>query len=68
MLARLLAVNTMSMPASSCNLIASSVASSLPAASSSPCRRHCGHNLFGSASQDGFGRLPATVEGNINML
>ena len=29
-----------------------------------PCSRHCGHNLFGSASQDGFGRLPATVDGN----
>ena len=39
------------------------VASSLAAASSSPCRRHCGHSLFGSASHDGFGRLPATVEG-----
>src|SRR3974377_940447 len=57
--------HTMSMPASSCNLIASSVASSLPAASSSPCRRHWGHSLHGSASQDGFGRLPEIVDGNI---
>ena len=55
---------TMSMPASSCSLIASSVASSLAGARSSPASRHCGHSLFGSASQDGFGRLPATVEGN----
>src|SRR6185503_7270050 len=55
---------TMSMPASSCHLTASNVASSLAAASSSPCSRHCGHSLFGSASQEGFGRLPATVEGN----
>src|SRR6185437_6200706 len=52
------------MPASSCHLTASNVASSLAAASSSPCSRHCGHSLFGSASQEGFGRLPATVEGN----
>ena len=37
----------------------------LACASSSPCSRHCGHSLFGSASQDGFGRLPATVDGNI---
>src|SRR5476649_164233 len=59
---------TMSMPASSCNLIASSVASSLPASRSAPCRRHCGHNLSGSASQDGFGRLPAMVEGNSMVL
>jgi hypothetical protein len=27
--------------------------------------RHCGHSLSGSASQDGFGRLPAMVVGNI---
>src|SRR5215813_13425068 len=56
---------TMSMPESSCHLIASNVASSFAAASSSPCCRHCGHNLFGSASQDGFGRLPAMDDGKI---
>ena len=27
--------------------------------------RHCGQSLFGSASQDGFGRLPAMVVSNI---
>src|SRR5579862_9968204 len=55
---------TLSMPASSCSLMASSVASSLAASSSSPCKRHCGHSLFGSASHAGFGRLPAIVVGN----
>jgi hypothetical protein len=56
---------TTSMPASSCSFSDSSVASSLPAANSSPASRHCGHSLLGSASQDGFGRLPAMVVGNI---
>src|SRR3954462_4358302 len=55
----------MSMPASSCIFIASKVASSLPASSSAPESRQAGHNLSGSASQDGFGKLPATVVGNI---
>ena len=55
---------TMSMPASSCSLIASSVASSLAVASSSPSSRHGAHSLFGTASQAGFGRLPAIVVGN----
>ena len=27
--------------------------------------RHCGHSLSGSASHDGFGRLPAMVVGNM---
>ena len=34
-------------------------------ASSSPCGRHCGQSLFGSASQEGFGRLPAMVVSNM---
>ena len=34
-------------------------------ASSSPDSCHCGHSLSGSASHDGFGRLPAMVGGNI---
>ena len=49
---------TISMPASSCSLIASRVASSLPASSSAPDSFQVGHSLFGSASHAGFGRLP----------
>src|SRR5262249_25499257 len=59
---------TMSMPASSCSLTAMSVASSFAASSSAPESRHGAHSLFGSASQDGFGRLPATVVGNMRNL
>jgi hypothetical protein len=35
----------------------------LLAVASSPSRRHGAHNLFGTASHDGFGRLPAIVVG-----
>src|SRR5262245_44316826 len=55
----------MSMPASSCALRASRVASRLATSSSAPEYRHGAHSLFGSASQNGFGRLPAMVVGNI---
>src|SRR5665213_1581800 len=58
---------TMSMPASSCILTASRVASSLPCARSAPSSRHFGQSLSGSASQDGFGKLPATVAGNMEV-
>ena len=63
MLARLLAVADDVDAASSCSLRASNVASSLPAASSSPSRRQGAQSLFGTASHDGFGRLPAMVVG-----
>ena len=43
---------------------ASSVASSLPANNCSPWRRHGAQSLFGSASHDGFGKLPANMVGN----
>src|SRR5690242_9888211 len=56
---------TMSMPQSSWVLSARSVASRLPSASATPSRRQAGHNFFGSASQDGFGRLPAIVVSSI---
>ena len=59
MLARLSPSQTMSIPASSCSFTASSVASSLACARSAPASRHCGQSLSGSASQEGFGRLPA---------
>src|SRR5262249_47342216 len=50
------------------SLIAISVASSLPAASSAPVSRHGAHSLLGSASHDGFGRLPAMEVGNMRWL
>src|SRR6266540_3738659 len=59
---------TMSTPASSWTLTARRVASSFAAASSPPPSRHGAHSLFGSASQEGFGRLPATVVGNMAIL
>src|SRR3954470_17406443 len=59
---------TVSMPASSCSLSASKVASALAAASSSPESFHCGHSLLVSASHDGFGRLPAMVVPNMRFL
>src|ERR1700722_18740662 len=55
---------TMSMPACSCSFIASSVASRLARASSSPCDFQGAHNLLGSASHSGFGSEPAMVVGN----
>src|SRR5580692_6252568 len=59
---------TMSMPASSCSLMAMRVASRLPASRSSPASRHGAHSLLGSASQDGLGRLPAMLVSNIFFL
>src|SRR5262249_47939364 len=59
---------TMSMPASSCSLMARRVASSFAAASSSPVSRHGAHSLLGSASHDGFGRLPAMLVGDMVAL
>src|SRR5215510_5615980 len=56
---------TMSMPASSCALIASRVASRLASSSASPSSRQGAHSLLVSASQPGFGRLPAMVVSNI---
>src|SRR5262245_43762091 len=58
----------MSMPASSCSLMAISVASSLPVSRSAPLSRHGAHSLLGSASHDGFGRLPAMEVGNMRWL
>src|SRR5437588_873161 len=58
---------TMSMPQSSWIFSARSVASRLPSASASASRRQAGHNFFGSASQDGFGRLPAIVVSSIGV-
>jgi hypothetical protein len=51
----------MSMPASSWSLRARIVASRLASASVAPSSRHGAHSFRGSASQDGFGRLPAIV-------
>jgi len=50
---------------SSCSLSAKIVASRLPASSSAPANRHGAHNVFGSASQGGFGRLPAIEVANM---
>src|SRR5215472_16059185 len=55
----------MSMPASSCCLMARSVASSFAVSRSAPASRHGAHSLPGSASHDGLGRLPAILVGNI---
>src|SRR5262245_4120930 len=55
----------MSRPASSCSLSQSRVASRFARASSPPCARHAGQSLWVSASQSGFGRLPAMVVSNI---
>src|SRR5207244_11365916 len=52
---------TMSRPASSCALSQRSVASRFACSSSSPAGRQAGQSLRGSASQAGFGRLPAMV-------
>src|SRR4051794_29037190 len=52
---------TMSMPASSCSLSQSSVASRFARSSATPVPRHAGQSLFGSASHSGLGRLPAMV-------
>ena len=43
----------------------SSVASRLASASASPSTRHGAQSICGSASQDGFGRLPAIVVSSI---
>src|SRR5499426_1120371 len=59
---------TTSMPQSSCSFSASSVASRLASASAAPVARQGGHNLLGSASQAGFGRLPAMVVAKSGML
>jgi hypothetical protein len=53
-------------PASSCRLTARIVASILPAASALPSSLHAGDSFSGSASQRGFGRLPATVVANMS--
>src|SRR5579885_2643356 len=56
---------TMSIPASSWVFSARIVASRLASAKASPDSRHAGHSTRGSASQDGFGRLPAIVVSSI---
>jgi hypothetical protein len=56
---RLLAVDTMSISASSWSRNTSRTASRLPSASSSPSSSHGAHSDFGVASHAGFGRLPA---------
>src|SRR5882757_9167993 len=55
---------TISTPASSCSLSASTVASRLARANSAPADFQGAHNLLGSASHSGFGREPAIVVGN----
>src|SRR4051812_40128443 len=52
---------TMSMPALSWSATARRRASRLPRSSSSPCSSQGAQSFFGSASQAGFGRLPAMV-------
>src|SRR5215469_912370 len=52
---------TVSMPASSCSLIARTVASRLACSRASPSVAHGAHSILGFASQAGFGRLPAMV-------
>ena len=59
--ARLLAVADDVDAASSCSFTASTVASIFPAASAAPSSFQAGQSFSGSASQSGFGRLPATV-------
>ena len=59
---------TMSMPASSWIFTASNVASRLPSIRSLPSRRHGAHRRSGSASQAGFGKLPAMVVSNNMMM
>ena len=54
----------MSRPASSCSLIHSRVASRLAASSSGPLAFQLGQSFRVSASQAGFGRLPAMEVGN----
>ena len=56
---------TMSIPASSCSFTANTVASRFASARASPSTRHGAHSTRGSASQDGFGRLPAIVVSSI---
>src|SRR5262245_40086677 len=56
---------TMSMPASSCALSQTRVASRFASASAWPSSFQRGHSLCVSASQPGFGRLPAIVVSNI---
>src|ERR1700723_2823557 len=55
---------TISTPASSCSFTASSVASRLARASSSPLDFQGAHSVLGSASHSGFGNEPAIVVGN----
>src|SRR5215468_12061474 len=59
---------TTSMPQSSCSLSASTVASRLASARAVPAARQGAHNRLGSASQAGFGRLPAMVVAKSGML
>src|SRR3990172_2865931 len=54
-----------SMPASSCSLIQVSVASSLASPSASSATFHFGQSCCVSASQAGFGRLPAIAVSNM---
>src|ERR1700723_4560834 len=54
----------MSTPAFSCSFTASSVASRLARASSSPLDFQGAHSVLGSASHSGFGKEPAIVVGN----
>ena len=56
---------TTSMPASSCTLSQSSVASALARSSSAPLDFHSGQSFSVSASHEGLGRLPAMAVSNI---
>src|SRR5713101_8700621 len=55
---------TISTPASSCSLTATSVASRLARARTSPEDFQGAHSVLGSASHSGFGKEPAIVVGN----
>src|SRR6476620_3560096 len=59
---------TTSMPASSCTLSQSKVASALARSSSAPLDFHSGHSFSVSASQEGLGRLPAMAVSNIERI
>src|SRR5262245_38671006 len=59
---------TISVPSASCPFRLSNVASRFASSSASPSSRQGAHNLRGSASQAGFGRLPAIVVSSIPAL
>src|SRR5216683_5433649 len=59
---------TISMPASSCSLSASNVASRLASSNSAPLRSQGAQSMRGLASQEGFGKEPAIVVSSMAKL